>query len=575
MAINQGDLNVDIGAKLNKFEKALDNMQRDFRKTSGRMEAQSRKAGNSMQSILGGALKRIGGIAAAAFATDRIAQFAFEAVQLAGKLEGVERAFNKLNKPGLLDELRKATRGTVTDLELMQKAVRADNFNIPLSQLGKFFQFATERAQQTGESVDYLVNSIVDGIGRKSTLVLDNLGISASELQKEVKLVGDFGLAVGNIIERQMAKGGDSTETTAQKTARLNAEMKNLQTQIGQQLIPTYNKLIASTNQLLKGTSAYIDVISTKGLSTLDKWQLSLSNTVGFSRAISDVLGLINGKTTAQILNQKAAAKAFENSVKPYRDYLQQLESGVSTKQNETSATKNQTEASKEYLDTMHKILAAQAAISGPVMGTRESLGGSVNKEDGVGPLDFPTFDPELEAANKAASNFLKQSDAIGESIKQNTESGQMFFGLLIGAFQSAGDSSQDFALKMSSAIEDLLVQITTMIIKMLALKAILAAFGVPTAGVGLGSIGGFGGLAVQGHAEGGLTTGPHLAMVGDNPSGKEAIIPFEKMGQFLDMAGGSMNKNINVTGALIGRGEDLIVTIDKTQARRQNFYKG
>lgn len=39
--------------------------------------------------------------------------------------------------------------------------------------------------------------------------------------------------------------------------------------------------------------------------------------------------------------------------------------------------------------------------------------------------------------------------------------------------------------------------------------------------------------------AEGGLVTGKTLAVVGDNPSGKEAIIPFEKMGQFLNQFGG------------------------------------
>lgn len=42
----------------------------------------------------------------------------------------------------MLSELRKATKDTVNDLELMQAAVRAKDFRIPLEDLGKYLQFA-------------------------------------------------------------------------------------------------------------------------------------------------------------------------------------------------------------------------------------------------------------------------------------------------------------------------------------------------------------------------------------------------------------------------------------------------
>lgn len=49
--------------------------------------------------------------------------------------------------------------------------------------------------------------------------------------------------------------------------------------------------------------------------------------------------------------------------------------------------------------------------------------------------------------------------------------------------------------------------------------------------------------------AEGGMTTGPTSAIVGDNPSGHEAIIPLEKIGDFLDQIGegGQGGKTVNV----------------------------
>ena len=68
---------------------------------------------------------------------------------------------------------------------------------------------------------------------------------------------------------------------------------------------------------------------------------------------------------------------------------------------------------------------------------------------------------------------------------------------------------------------------------------------------------------------EGGLTTGPTLALIGDNPSGKEAVIPFEKMGRFLDMAGAGRQQvqNITVTGRISGN--DILLTNERALDRR------
>ena len=64
--------------------------------------------------------------------------------------------------------------------------------------------------------------------------------------------------------------------------------------------------------------------------------------------------------------------------------------------------------------------------------------------------------------------------------------------------------------------------------------------------------------------AEGGMVTGPMMAMVGDNPSGKEAIIPFEKMGKFLNMANGGGGGGYPSQIMLRARGEDLIAVLNK-----------
>ena len=63
---------------------------------------------------------------------------------MAKEMEGVSMAFERLNQPGLLENLRQATHNTVNDLELMKQAVKFDNFNLSLD-LPRFRSAAGER----------------------------------------------------------------------------------------------------------------------------------------------------------------------------------------------------------------------------------------------------------------------------------------------------------------------------------------------------------------------------------------------------------------------------------------------
>lgn len=209
-----GSIFVRLGLKSDEFSKGI-------KQSEGQL--------SSFKGVVG----KIGGAIAGAFTVDKIVQFTKEAYKLAGQAQGVYNAFSRLNRPGLLNDLKEATRGTTDELKLMQTAVQANNFKIPLNQLATYLKFATNRAIETGESVDYLVQSIILGIGRKSPLILDNLGISASELREELAKTGDMGKAVGNIINKSMSEAGDAIETSAVKVQRLSAAWKDLKTAYG------------------------------------------------------------------------------------------------------------------------------------------------------------------------------------------------------------------------------------------------------------------------------------------------------------------------------------------------------
>ncbi len=189
-------------------------------------------------------LKNVGASLGIVFGTQQLISFGTEAVKLAAKGEGIRTAFSRIGNDGALEKLRVATRGAVSDIELMSKALRASDFGISTDLLAKGLEFAGKQAARTGQDVDYLVDSLVNGIGRKSTLVLDNLGISAAQLQEEVKrLGGDFNQAVGNIINKKLEDMGEVLETNATKLAKLSAGWDNFKERAGVAIIDSITLL--------------------------------------------------------------------------------------------------------------------------------------------------------------------------------------------------------------------------------------------------------------------------------------------------------------------------------------------
>lgn len=170
--------------------------------------------------------------------TQELQQAVTQSIELAKAAQGVEIAFQRLNNPGLLDKLREATHGTVNDIELMKAAVKFNDFNLPVEELGTMLAFAQQKAKDTGQSIDYMVDSIVTGLGRKSLMILDNLGLSAAEIKEKMAETGDMTKAVGEIIRDQMSSAGDYVETAADRAAQATARVENALLELGKTLGP-------------------------------------------------------------------------------------------------------------------------------------------------------------------------------------------------------------------------------------------------------------------------------------------------------------------------------------------------
>lgn len=234
---------------------------------------------------------------------DSIAELINGGLEMAEQADGVTKAFNDLNQEGLLDNLRKATKGTVNDVQLMTAAVQAKDFRIPLEDLGKYLQFAQLKAQQTGQSVDYMTNSIVTGLGRKSPLILDNLGISAAEISEKTKETGDFMKAVAEIVDTQLAEAGETYISAADRAAQKTVELENAQKALGDELLPikeawddAYADMQLNTISLISWMVKHQGVVKTLGVMLTAFTVIAIAT----SNAIKSNIIVTNGAAAAQ-----------------------------------------------------------------------------------------------------------------------------------------------------------------------------------------------------------------------------------------------------------------------------------
>ena len=242
------------------MSQSLTQLQQRIRETKQEMQGMGNVGGGlfggdkmgGMLQVFGGNLMTKAAGWAASFASE-MGQAVQQGIELARQGEGIRNAFERLGRGDLLDGLREATHGTVTDLELMKAAVRFNDFNLPLEELGTMLAFAQQKAKDTGQSIDYLVESIVNGLGRQSTQILDNLGLSQTEVKKRTAETGDMTKAVGEIIREQMAAAGEYIETAADRATKADVELKNAMEDLGRTLMPLEEQGVSMWTSLKTG----------------------------------------------------------------------------------------------------------------------------------------------------------------------------------------------------------------------------------------------------------------------------------------------------------------------------------
>jgi len=103
---------------------------------------------------------------------------AFEMASEGSRIMAAQSFFENAGRS--IEDLRKATGGMIADAELMKKANLADSMGISMDTFKTLAQVAQASAFKTGQSFDYMFESIIVGTARSSRLLLDNLGIIVS-----------------------------------------------------------------------------------------------------------------------------------------------------------------------------------------------------------------------------------------------------------------------------------------------------------------------------------------------------------------------------------------------------------
>lgn len=231
------------------------------------------------------------GMTAAVYGSIRMVTGAFGLMERAAQAEQQRRAFENMAKSygasgkQILADLKRVSDGTISTMEMVEKAGTAMMLGINPEQISGLMAIARATSRQTGQSVTQAFDNISLAVGRQSKMILDNLGIIvsvekaneayATSLGKTVEQLSDYEkkqaflnetVKVGQDLMRRL---GDQQDTNYDKMQRLRATIENAKIWMGQ----------AFTRVVLGATSAFQLLSSgatsvAAGLAKLNEWAM-------------------------------------------------------------------------------------------------------------------------------------------------------------------------------------------------------------------------------------------------------------------------------------------------------------
>ena len=311
-----------IQRKIEDLEKAGD---RSFKKVGDDADKAADRSSRAFAKMGSRAEKALGAILAIAAGLQQAFELANEAVSGVR----IERSFFRLaatagqSGDAILEAMTRASNGTIDRITLMTKANQALQLRVAKTpeEFAKLTRSAIALGQAVGENATQALDDLINAAGRRSTEVLDNLGISLSSVNERMEQLAQqqFGQAVTQLdqAQRNSLFMAAALDVAAKQADKLGGATQDVGTGIEQQAAQA------------KNFKQELGELATIGLSVGDSFIRWLSGGTGLLE------GLINGtkawqniliQTVAIIDGLRAGAvQAFENIARPLEQIGQNI----------------------------------------------------------------------------------------------------------------------------------------------------------------------------------------------------------------------------------------------------------
>ena len=343
-------------------------------------------------------------------------------------------------------------------------------------------------------------------------------------------------------------------------TAMMEGDWDNMWKRLANATLGYVQTIIEYVNSLIETTLSTMDV--TLGLVGVDV------DSAGAFRQVADEAMKLMDSMKFQFEETESAVDEFSEGLDGSSEsmkiaegrgaeFIQSLNTVKRSTDKVTKSTKKQSESIEELGTSFEEILQ-------PITTFQDKLDAMELGELEEFDMAEEIFGDEDEFAT-AGDNIIAKTQQVTAMISQL---GSKMTGFFSNVFQGLLDGSLNFKSMMVNILKDLAIQLASLV----ATFAILSAL---TGGAGgafmtqVGSLKGFlaSGFNIPGFADGGIVSGPTMAMVGEYPGARnnpEVIAPLDKL---RGMLGG---QSVQVTGRLSGR--DILLSSEYSNIDRNRI---
>ena len=167
-------------------------------------------------------------IIAVGYTFKKVWDFAYDAAMFRERQQAFHNMAASMGADGkaLLEDLKRLSRGTISEFKLMEKAGTAMSMDIPAERLKGLMEIARATAKVTGQTVEQAFSDISLGVARQSKMILDNLGIMVNIEKANTKYAEAMKIVGRELtdIERKQAFLNATMEAGEEIVKRVGAE---------------------------------------------------------------------------------------------------------------------------------------------------------------------------------------------------------------------------------------------------------------------------------------------------------------------------------------------------------------